>query len=723
MSIYHFEFKAHSLGKNPKLIPLRAYAYRVGAMAESPVTDPVSGKSYNYVYKREACWTETTAPKGAPDWMRDGSKLWSHVAAVERKNRKDAVMFYELEAALPIECDIDTWIRIVRAYVAQELTARDVVVTASIHNKRGNPHFHLMATTRKIDFEAGEFGPKNKALKQLKALHSYRAGLADHINLELSKLDLPLITHKSFASQAIDKEATQHVGVKMIDPHPDQKALQIGRERHNAGVKSRNAARLEARRTLARTALPAGACGAEWVRSLNRGPYVNAYVAELLQAKASADIPMPMSFDEQRAYNYMHRSLPQCSAIFEELGRVREALGRHWNWETFQVQYHRLSETQRAESSVMHALQVKELIWLVSRSPRLLDSYAKVMPGQSLVAVLQSALLWVKKNKATQLATLEMLLSQTQKEHAGIQAERISIQVEPAAQMLEPNSSSETYTPVLAPYAYLVFDMDLLVGQCQAVATASERTLSPGILAKRIERIRAGVDQPKSQDELRDALVEMEVVFVAKRRPHMLSAVLNAVPAESRAHFEAQVTELLGSSAAIDGGHKVAMRALSDHAQREVQAEFHLRQALSEFQLSDFEARRRALQTVGKQYGWQDFRRDIQGFVHADAGWQRAWWDEQLAVATGPKSADFRKTLPKWYSNNLLAQTYPLGAFATQQPGAANRDDLADVVPNIKVTYFSATGHSQPKVAANPWGESALLPTAAVAPMHPTSNL
>ena len=225
MSIYHLKFKSHSLGKNPKLIPLRAYAYRVGAIAQRPIADPRTGKSYNYRYKREACWVETTAPAGAPDWMRDGVALWSHVTAMERNARKDAVNFFELEGALPIECDIDTWIRIVRAYVAEELTARDAVVSAVIHNKPGNPHFHLMATTRHVDFEAGQFGPKNTALKQLKALHSYRAGLAKHINVELSRLGLPLVTHKSFAAQAIDKE------VRGLVDQAHNKALTI--LRHN----------------------------------------------------------------------------------------------------------------------------------------------------------------------------------------------------------------------------------------------------------------------------------------------------------------------------------------------------------------------------------------------------------------------------------------------------------------------------------------------------------
>ena len=668
MSIYHLTFKSHSLGKNPKLIPLRAYAYRVGAMAQRPIADPDSGKSYNYRYKREACWVETTAPAGAPNWMRDGVALWSKISSLERSARKDAVNFFELEGALPIECDIDTWIRIVRTYVAQELTARNVVVSAAIHNKPGNPHFHLMATTRHIDFEAGQFGPKNKALKQLKALHSYRAGLAKHINVELRKLGLPLVTHKSFVALAIDKEATQHVGVKMINQSPEQMARRNERERQNCDVQTRNSARSEKRRTRARTVLPAGACGARLIQNLHDGPHLSAEVADLLRPKASPDLLTAMSFEEQIAYKHMHRALPRASALFEELGRIRTALGRQWSWETFQVQYKRLDEVQRGHANVMHALQVKELIWIVSRSPRLLDTFVQAMPVESLVPVLRAALPWVTKNKPAQLGKLEILLDLAQSGRAGIPATLVTNHDK--APFSDPDSiqpvsgADQTYADVLAPFAHLVFDRDRLVGQCQVAASALDRPLSPAILAKRLARMVESGRGMQTQSELRDALLGAEVIFAAKRRPHKLAAVLDAVPLGRRGHFEKLVAGVLGKTV-LDAGHAVAASALSGAALAEVQAEFHLRQALSEFQIKDFDLRKRAMESIGQAYAWSEFHRDIQRLHNADVGWHHAWWQEKLAGLDRHLLGRFQANAPGWYvaPKAVPSRSFPLGAY------------------------------------------------------------
>ncbi len=666
MSIYHFKFKSHSLGKNPKLIPLRAYSYRVGAVAQRPIADPRTGKSYNYRYKREACWVETTAPAGAPDWMRDGVALWSHVTSLERTARKDAVNFFELEGALPIECDIDTWIRIVRAYVAEELTARGVVASAVIHNKMGNPHFHLMATTRHIDFEAGQFGPKNKELKQLKALHSYRAGLAKHINVELRKLGLPLVTHKSFAAQAIDREATEHVGVTMINEGPEQKTMRMQREGRNADVKTRNAARSANRQTQARKVLPAGACGARLMQDLHSGPHLSAEAADFLQPKSAPDLQMAMPFEEQLAYKFMHRALPEASAVFEELGCIRTALGRHWSWETFQAQYQRLDEIQRSHANVIHAMQVKELIWVVSRSPRLLDAFAEAMPSKSLVPVLQAALPWVTKNKPSQLGKLESLLDLAQTGGAGIPAALSAIHDQASlsgTDSVQPVSGAEqTYADVLAPFAYLVFDKDRLIGQCQAVASALERPLTPAILAKRLARMVEAGRGMQTQSELRDALLGAEVIFAAKRRPHKLAAVLDAVPLGRRGHFEKLVASVLGKSV-LDAGHAVAASALSGAALAEVQAEFHLRHALSEFQIKDFDLRKRAMESIGQTYAWSEFQRDIQRLHNADAGWQHAWWQEKLDGLDRQLLGLFQANVPGWYvaPKVVPSRSFPLG--------------------------------------------------------------
>lgn len=117
----------------------------------------------------------------------------------------------------------------------------------------------------------------------------------------------------------------------------------------------------------------------------------------------------------------------------------------------------------------------------------------------------------------------------------------------------EPDFSNYAYA--LAPLAYLIADMNELVGVCQRVAHSIEK-ISPDILAKRVNRILAGDTWPTTQAELLDALVAGEVVFAAKRRQHKLADVLDAVPPDRRSHFEAMVTSVLGGCT-VDAGHAV----------------------------------------------------------------------------------------------------------------------------------------------------------------------
>jgi hypothetical protein len=156
----------------------------------------------------------------------------------------------------------------------------------------------------------------------------------------------------------------------------------------------------------------------------------------------------------------------------------------------------------------------------------------------------------------------------------------------------------------------------------------------------------------------------MEVVFAAKRRPHKVAEVLNAVPIERRSHFEGVIASVLGTLP-VDAGHAIAARALPHQTQMDMQAEFNVRQVLSEFQLSDFDHRRQAMAVLGKTYSWSNFQHDIQRQSGTDSGWQRAWWDEQLESLTDTPLASFLATVPPWYAMSSPSKptTYPMGAY------------------------------------------------------------
>jgi hypothetical protein len=112
--------------------------------------------------------------------------------------------------------------------------------------------------------------------------------------------------------------------------------------------------------------------------------------------------------------------------------------------------------------------------------------------------------------------------------------------------------------------------------------------------------------------------------------------------------------------------------ALSAANQCEVQAQWSIRQVLSDFQLTDYSARCQAMAVIGKSYTWRDFEQDIQRFAHSDAGWQRAWWDEQMTSLKGDALNAFTKAVPKWFEvgkpespakPERHTKTYPLGAY------------------------------------------------------------
>jgi hypothetical protein len=278
----------------------------------------------------------------------------------------------------------------------------------------------------------------------------------------------------------------------------------------------------------------------------------------------------------------------------------------------------------------------------------LAPEFVTLVSPQRLANAVQKAKAWAQAAKPDQVPMLEdMMVSATS-----------------AMAESTPGFEVDAYANALAPLEYLVTKRAELIRQCQMVAHAIDRPLSPEVMAKRISRVVGSTKSPENQADLLDALITMEVVFAAKRRPHRVTEVLNAVPIERRAHFEGVIASVLGTLP-VDAGHDIAARALPHQIQMDMQAEFNVRQVLSEFQLSDFEHRRHAMLTMGKSYLWSDFQHDIQRQSGTDSGWQRAWWDEQLESLTGTTLASFLQTMPPWYvePSSPKPTAYPMGAY------------------------------------------------------------
>lgn len=642
MAIFHLTAKWHTRKKNKKLRALRAYAYRAGAR----VFDPLNNRVYNSTNKKEVVHSETLAPPNAPAWMRDPLALWEKIE--QRETRKDAVLFAEWEGALPNELNLDACIAIASAFVS-DLVVEGMVVTWALHDKPGNRHFHVMASTRNI--EGDHFGAKNNRWRQRALLYKTRENFAKHINVGLAKAGLPQrVTHKSYADLGIEREPTKHVGPAHSGNNDSPyQAKREDRLRNNRRIKTVYQQRSKRRRMQAHKGLVAG---------VQAGMLMSALHDQLEESRqvTAAPVPSSMSIEALAAYNELHAKLPEADEIFLTMGRVRAGLGRQWNWPTLAAQYKRLDK--RSDGSVLDALLVKELIWVVSRSPEQISEFGKLVPHSCLVSVARAAEAWARASRSDLVHLITSMMSPAD---AG---------TPDTLGTLSSKSEITSYATVFAPLAYLISDIDELVRDCQRVAHSIEKKISPDILSKRVDRMLAGDAWPLNQAELLDALITNEVVFAAKRRPHKLADALNAVPPDRRSHFERVAASALGACT-VGVGHDVALRALSTQAQLEVQAECNIRLVLSEWQLADYPARLAARGAIGKDYPWSEFQRDIQRHAQHDSGWQAAWWQEQQEVLRGSELAAFCKQLPAWCGLSRSRQ-YPLGApcstpFMTQE--------------------------------------------------------
>ena len=444
MAIYHLNAKWHTRKKDTKLRALRAYAYRAGAR----VFDPLNNRVYNSTNKKEVVHVETVGPPNAAAWMLDPLALWAHIE--QRENRSDSVLFAEWEGALPNELGLDECKAIVSGFVSEFMLAEGQVTSWALHDKSGNRHFHAMCTTR--DIEGDGFGKKNNRWRQWAMLYKTREGLAKHINMALEKAGLPQrVTHKSYADLGIDREPTQHVGPEYSgNRHAAYRAKRDERLRNNRRVKVVNQQRGKRRSAAARKCLVAGAQGAKLMTVVRD---------QLNEARQLDAVPVTpaMSAEEVAAYNYLHTALPEADAIYLFVGRFRTGLGREWNWPTMAAQYKRLD---KPGGDVLTALLVKELIWVVSRSPEQAPEFAKLVPRTRLADIAVAAKAWAQEaSKPDALNLIDSILQTTGigvSDGSGIQT---GVSTGNPATL-----DFSNYADALAPLAYLIADMNELVG-------------------------------------------------------------------------------------------------------------------------------------------------------------------------------------------------------------------------------------------------------------------
>ena len=271
MAIYHCSIKI--IGRGGGRSAVGASAYRSG----SRLYEEETGTAHDYTRKMEIMHSEINLPQNAPEEYADREKLWNAVHKVE-KNR-NAQLAREVEVALPVEFSRDRQIKVVRDYVKTNFVDAGMCADWSIHDKGvGNPHAHIMLTTRAIkpdgiwaaketktfaldengnripliDKKTGaqKIGRRNEKLWKRIMMQSndwndktkaeeWRKSWADICNRYLEPEQQ--IDHRSYKRQQMDKEPTIHEGYKAREMEHD--GFVSVRCEYNRTVRALNAAK------------------------------------------------------------------------------------------------------------------------------------------------------------------------------------------------------------------------------------------------------------------------------------------------------------------------------------------------------------------------------------------------------------------------------------------------------------------------------------------------
>ena len=207
----------------------RASAYRSGEKINE----------HNFTNKRGVIYSEIILPENVPREFADRATLWNAVEKSEK--RKDAQTARDIDVALPVEFSRQEQIQIMREYVQENFVDKGMIADFAIHDKNdGNPHAHIMLTTRDVDKNG--FKGKNRDWNKPEYLKSWRENWSDKCNEKLQQKGLnERINHRTLEAQGIDREPTIHIGVQ--GKALERKGIITEKVRKNREIIERNKAK------------------------------------------------------------------------------------------------------------------------------------------------------------------------------------------------------------------------------------------------------------------------------------------------------------------------------------------------------------------------------------------------------------------------------------------------------------------------------------------------
>ena len=181
-------------------------------IAGEKIKNERDGQIHDYRNKHEVVHKEIMLPSNAPPEFRERAKLWNAAAAAEK--RKNSQTARSINAALPRELSREEQIDLVRQFCEQCFVSQGMCCDFAIHDKGdGNPHVHILLSTRKVD-KSG-FTQKERAWNGKKLLMEWRERWADWCNYKLYFVSDARVDHRSYKEQGIDRLPQIHLGVEV----------------------------------------------------------------------------------------------------------------------------------------------------------------------------------------------------------------------------------------------------------------------------------------------------------------------------------------------------------------------------------------------------------------------------------------------------------------------------------------------------------------------------
>jgi len=212
MGLYHLSVKIIGRGSGRSAVGAAAYrsgqalrsaAYRSGGeMHDGEIV-------HDYTKKKGVVHSEIILPDGAPLEFADRQTLWNTVEANEM--RRDARLAREIEVALQVEFELYEQITLLREFIKENFVDKGMISDFSIHSNEGNPHAHIMLTTRTVSPDG--FGKKNPDWDKRENLLIWREKWAEINNRFFEEKGLAeRIDHRTLMAQGINREPTIHMG-------------------------------------------------------------------------------------------------------------------------------------------------------------------------------------------------------------------------------------------------------------------------------------------------------------------------------------------------------------------------------------------------------------------------------------------------------------------------------------------------------------------------------